>query len=191
MQPIWWEVVGVPGQGRRQTLRLKVDVQRAEGPPQRTAAGQLDDARAEHQLEEEPPGGPEEEAGVGGEAPSDGGERREDAHLEEEGVPLEGGEGLADGGQRAVEKVEHQVVGRHAKDGEEELQRGEKGPEEGHQLQGAGQAEVEAAREEPDNRRAAVTAGVQLLGGDGLILLGGKRGDQVAKWEDALVAVEA
>ena len=91
---------GVPGQRRRQRLGQKMIRQRRQIPPIGVAAQQLDDARHEHETEQQPAQQPD--ARRGGEAQ----QQREKPGLQQERVPLEGHEGLAAIEQREIEHIE-------------------------------------------------------------------------------------
>ncbi len=91
---------GMPGDRRRQRLAQEVIGQRRQVPPVGVAARQLDDARHEHEAEQQPAQQPD----AGG--PGDGQQQRGEAGLQQEGVPLEAGEDLPGVEQREIEHME-------------------------------------------------------------------------------------
>ena len=122
-----------PSQRRGDALRLEVSLEGREPPPRGTPGAQLHDARAEDESEGQPADHPQLQAVPG---PGGGGKQeerlewrekdRQEARLQEQGVPLEPEEDPAPLVQGQVQQVERQVNGRgtrHTRDQSEEAER--------------------------------------------------------------------
>jgi len=122
------DLVGEPGKGIGDRLGEKVVGHGGEVGPSGVAAEEFDEAGAEHEAEDEEPGGYAEKerwdvaAGNGGEQARFFQENDKEAGLEEKGVPLEGEEVLAD-----VDEGEPAEPGEGCGDGSEEAEGEEDG----------------------------------------------------------------